>query len=424
MRILVVDDNRSSADALVRALTKRGDTAAALYDGASAIAALREAPPDLVLTDLYMEPVDGMEVLRAARALRPPREVIVFTAYGEVGVAVEAMHLGARDFLTKPITLDQLLRRVDDVRRTLEPPALAPEGDPDAEPGSLDTAPGGPERPPGPAGASDPPAPFAASSPASRALLDTLERIADVPTPVWLEGEIGAGRGHAAATLHALGRPGRPFVTWDPSRPVPLPSDGTVLFPNVDDLAPDLQRALVRQLQELPSGARPVATAGPDALHKVHEGTLSRELYYALAVLVVPVPPLRDRPEDVVPLLEDALARFGATYGRPPPRLEPSHADLLLAHAWPGNIRELLNLAERAVVLGPEALRLEVVRRASPGLPRLEPGFSLSDYMESIERRILVEAMRRAGGDRNAAGKLLNVERNTLRYKLNKYGLL
>ena len=108
MRILVVDDNRSSADAIVKALRKRGDDAHAAYDGATAIDQIERTRPDVVLTDLRMEPVDGMEVLRAARDVRPLIEVIVFTAYGAVDTAVEAMHLGARDFLTKPVTFDQL----------------------------------------------------------------------------------------------------------------------------------------------------------------------------------------------------------------------------------------------------------------------------------------------------------------------------
>lgn len=166
-----------------------------------------------------------------------------------------------------------------------------------------------------------------------------------------------------------------------------------------------------------------IATALPGARHKVAEGSLRPELYYHLAVLVVTVPPLRVRSEDIVPLYQRGLETYAERYGRAVPPLDDGTRDALLEHSWPGNVRELLNLAERAVVMG-ENTMFEVIDDPGPGLPRLEPGFSLSGYLESVERRILAEALRRVGGDRNAAGKLLGVERNTLRYKLKKYGFI
>jgi len=156
----------------------------------------------------------------------------------------------------------------------------------------------------------------------------------------------------------------------------------------------------------------------------VADGSLRPELYYSLAVVVVRVPPLRLRPDDIRHLLEQALDDFSRRYGRPRPTVDPGRLESLTRHSWPGNIRELLNLAERAVVIGPEALALDVIEYVSAEFPKLEPGFSLSNYLESTERRILVEALRKTGGDRARAGRLLGVERNTLRYKLNKYGLL
>lgn len=398
MRILVVDDNRSSAEALARALSKRGDLAEAVFDGGEAIRRIEASPPDLVLTDLRMEPISGMEVLRAARAQRPPCEVIVFTAYGGVETAVEAMHLGARDFLTKPVTLDQLVRRLEQLEH-------GPSAGEDSEDNALD-------------------ANFSAAAQSSQELLTTLQQVADVPSNVWLEGEIGAGRGHAAYTLHRLGRPDSPFTTLDLAREAPWPESGTVVLPNVDDLPADLQRALVRRLRAVPPEVRLIATAAPDALQRVREGVLNSELYYALAVIVIRVPPLRDRVEDIGPLMQLALETFSKRYKRPVPDVAADHLERLKMHSWPGNVRELLNVSERAVVLGTDALDLEVVRRPTPGLPRLEPGFSLAQYLESVERRILMDALRRTGGDRTAAGRLLGVERNTLRYKLNKYDLL
>ncbi|MBW2253152.1 MAG: sigma-54-dependent Fis family transcriptional regulator [Deltaproteobacteria bacterium] len=396
LRILVVDDNRSAADALARVLRKQGDQVTAVYDGATAIEHLQADPPDVILTDLKMEPVDGMQVLESARALRPPVEVIVFTAYGAVDVAVRAMRKGARDFLTKPVTVDQVGRRLDDLRQGEHDVVYTDDGK----------------------------LPFIAHSIEAQRLLDELNKAAGVPSPVWVEGEIGCGRGYAARKLHEFGGKEEPYVVYDVARATEWPPDGTVLLANVDDLPDDLQRKLYRRLQYVPEGVRLLATAGTDGRRMVAEGRLRQELYYALAVVVVTVPPLRHRRADIVPLVQMSLRHFSERYSRTRPELTPTQIKRLEAHTWPGNIRELRNLAERAVVMGVGAFELEVIDAPPAGLPKLEPGFNLSNYLESVERQILVEALRKAEGDRNKAGKLLGVERNTLRYKLNKYGLL
>jgi two-component system response regulator HydG len=399
LSILVVDDNRSSADALARLLRRQGDEVEAVYDGQTAIDRLRSQPPDVVLTDLKMEPVDGMAVLQVARSLRPPVETIVFTAFGAVDLAVRAMHLGARDFLTKPVTMEQVSTRIDQLRVE-----------------RLDQ-PGSPE----PSGADD----FVAQAESSQALLRTLERAADVPSPVWIEGEIGSGRMFCARTVHNLSSDKtRGWHVSNLLREDPWPSAGTVVLPNVDDLPEDLQRGLHRRLQHVPEGVRLVATARPDGRRRIADGELRPELYYQLAVVVVQVPPLRRRPEDIVPLFRRGLRQYAERYARPEPEVSSRFRDQLLRHYWPGNIRELLNLAERTAVMGEDSFQLEVIEEPGGGIPKLEPGFSLSDYLEGVERKILMEALRRTAGDRAAAGKLLGVERNTLRYKLNKYGLL
>ncbi len=402
LRILVVDDNRSSAKALAKLLERGGDSVVAVYDGASAIEHIEANPPDVVLTDLKMEPVDGMAVLRAARSQTPPVETIVFTAYGAVDVAVQAMHLGARDFLTKPVTVDQVSARLAPLRH----------GD------DVDLS----------VGEDDHEAAFVALSDGAAELLETLKRAADVPSPVWLGGELGSGRSFAAHTLHNLGDTARGTTTSfrevSPRSSAPWPEEGSVLLPNVDALTESQQLDLVRRLHDLPADVRVIATAGADGRQQVAAGKLRPELYYRLAVVVIQVPPLRRRKHDILPLYLRALEHFATKYGRPQPTVAEADRENLMAHYWPGNIRELRNLAERTVVLGESGFNLEVIQDQSPGLPTLEPGFSLSAHLEQVERDILEEALRQAGGDRTAAGKLLGVERNTLRYKLNKYGLL
>ena len=397
LNVLVVDDNVSAANALARVLSKRGDHVIALYDGSSAIAEIHRAPPDVVLTDLKMEPVDGMAVLTAAREQRPPVEVIVFTAYGDVDVAVEAMRLGARDFLTKPVTVEQVLMRLDQLRG----------------PASPESSQGKQEE-----------VTFVAESVAARQFLETLRQTADVPSPVWIEGEIGSGRGHAALALHQMGASTGPFTVRDLGRAMPWPRSGTVLLPNVDDLPDDLQRQLLRSLSSRPSDVRTITTSNPDARRMVAEGRLRADLYYELAVVPLSVPPLRERRADVLPMLDQALDQFAERYRRPRPAPTEAQQQRMLDHAWPGNVRELVNLAERAVVIGREAFDFAATKAQAPGMPVLEEGFSLSTWMERVERDILVAAMAMAEGDRNRAGRLLGLERNTLRYKLNKYDLL
>lgn len=393
LNILIVDDNRSAADALARLLSLRGDDVSAVYDGQTAISTMEASPPDLVLTDLRMEPVDGMEVLRAARAMEPPVEVIVFTAFGAVEVAVEAMRLGARDFLTKPVTADQIVERLAALREGGGPPP------------SLD-------------------ADFIALSESSRAMKTALERAAGVPSSVWLEGELGSGRGFAARYLHRCDRPDQPFREINPARPFTWPEEGTAVIPNVDHLTSQAQSQLGRELAAAPEGLRVVATSGPDPQRILAEGKLQPDLFYSLSVIQVRVPPLRDRRHDILPLLDASLQRFARRYDRPTPTLSDAQRADLERHGWPGNVRELGNIAERAVVMGADALHVQVQPPKAEGMPQLRPGFSLSAYLESIEKRLLVDALRQAGGDRTQAGKLLGVERNTLRYKLNKYGLL
>jgi DNA-binding NtrC family response regulator len=401
LKVLVVDDNRSAADAMARMLAKGGDDVLAVYDGGSAIERIRANRPDVVLTDLKMEPVDGMAVLSAAREQRPPVEVIVFTAYGDVEVAVEAMRLGARDFLTKPVPFEQVASRLDQVR-SYTPGSLAARALPSPEAHIQ----------------------FIARSAAARSLLDTLKRAADVPSPVWIEGELGAGRGHAAMALHHMGDTRKPFRIRDVARDEPWPESGTVLIPNVDELPEDLQRRLYRSLQHAPPSLRLVATSSPNARRHVAEGSLRPELFYALSVIVVRMPPLRERTDDIVPMMDQALEMFAQRYNRIKPKLSEDQMHRLRAHSWPGNVRELVNLAERAIVLGGQELNIDAVVSTATGMPALEPGFDLAAYLEGIERGILMEALRVADGDRNQAGRILGVERNTLRYKLNKYGLL
>lgn len=397
LRILVVDDKRSAADTLARLLRRDGDDVRVAYNGDEAIDALLQAAPDVIITDLVMEPTDGMAVLEVARAQRPPIEVILMTAHGAIEIAVDAMRLGARDFLTKPVAFQQVRARLAPLRR----------GSPEKRPAI--------------------PSPFMQNSEISKAFYSTLTKAAIATSNVLIEGEIGSGRLHAARILHNESTSSSlPCVIRDIARDTTWPEKGTVILPNIGSLQTDLQLKLLRELNTLPSDVRLIATSNNRLLDSVAANKFNAGLYYAVAVVQLNIPPLRTRQGDIIPLMESALKTLAQRFKKPEPTLSPTHKQKLVAHNWPGNIRELFNLAERTVVLGTHNLNFGSASKplTPTAAPNLEKGFDLAKYLESIEENLLTAAMDKANGDRHKVGEMLGVARNTLRYKLRKYNLI
>jgi DNA-binding NtrC family response regulator len=387
LKVLIVDDNRSAADALRLVLKRHGYPSEAVYGGAEAIVRLDAGGIDAVVTDLRMEPVDGMAVLAHARGLPAPPEVLVVTGYGTVDAAVEAMRMGARDFLTKPVAPDQLVARLEAL--------VAGEDD-------LPVATG--------------------TSPAAKALRARLEAVSGVRSSVLLRGEPGSGRRWVAAALHRAAG-GRLVVLAHPGRShrEDLAGAGVLLLPGVDHLDEGERRQLLRALDALDEGTRVVAAAGA-GWGPAEAG----ELYYRLAVLVIDLPPLRERAADIPALVEQLVEQRAKALGRAPILPDPRQLAALQRYAWPGNLRELAAVVERALVFGPGAWEVAgAPASAAPGAEvTLGEGFSLAQHLEDIERALLERALEEAGGDRVEVARLLGLERNTLRYKLNKYGLL
>jgi DNA-binding NtrC family response regulator len=304
------------------------------------------------------------------------------------------MRQGAMDFLTKPVTADQLLRRIRDYRKA-PPPARELLG----------------------------------HSAQAEQLRQLAAQAAQVRSTVMIIGETGTGRRHLARHLHERGPDAAlPLLTLSPSAeidPQAVEGAGALLIPSVDDWPPEALDRLQRALERLEAGQPPrvIATASPQVDLRAARGDLSPELYFRLAVLMVRIPPLRARPEDALVLLEHFLRSHAQLFNKPLPALAADQREALLRHSWPGNIREVANLAERAVVLGTAQLHVES-RPTAPDSEALPPGFQLPEHLERIERELLERAIAQTGGDRPAISRLLGVERNTLRYKLNKYGLL
>jgi len=397
LQILVVDDNQTAAMAAAMLLRRDGYEVDVRHDGGAAIEAMAATTYDLVLTDLRMEPVDGLAVVRAARQSAPPVDAIVMTAYGSVDAAVEAMRHGAIDFMTKPVTADQLRQRVRDYRQS---PAsgIALVGE----------------------------------SEAMQQVRDTATRLAGVRSTVLITGETGTGRRHLARWLHENGPDADlPLVIAQAGREIPhdqLAGAGTLLIPNVDGWSPEAHIQLQRQLYTLDAGEPPrvVATASSEIAEKATQGDISPELYFRLAVLVLHLVPLHERPGDISTLLSHFLDHHSRVYRQTAPR--PSSSDLLRlqGHAWPGNLRELRNLAERGVVMGGHAFQMSV--RSPPPtesvLPQLAEGFDLANHLEWTERTLLARAIEQTGGDLREMCRVTGLERNRLRYKLNKFELI
>jgi DNA-binding NtrC family response regulator len=396
----------------------------------------------VVITDLRMPRADGMSVVRAVRVEQPDVEVIVLTAFGDVATAVEAMKLGAFDYVEKPVSSPAAIRAL--VAGALARRAQLGARAPASTLGARGSAEG--------AGA------LTFGAPAMRAVVDALGRVARAPATVLLEGESGVGKEIAARTVHAMSpRAARPFVaincavlsealleselfghekgaftgahTQRRGR-IELADGGTFFLDEVGELRPALQAKLLRVLEErrfervggttaIDVDVRWIAATNRDLRGMVTSGAFREDLYHRLAVFPVRLPPLRERPEDIVPLAERLVARLAADARRAPPSMDASVKERLRGAPWPGNVRELRNVLERALILsdGP-ALRLEHIVIETEG----DEGGAADGSLEQLERQAIERALAAVGGNRREAAARLGIGLRTLYDKLKKYG--
>lgn len=420
--ILVVDDEPSFRALLRDILEGAGHGVTEARDGAEALAFLDHGPFDVVLTDRQMPKIDGLELVRRIRARSSPPPVVVLTAHGSIPEAVDAVRLGAADYITKPLPSPAAL--VDLVASLLP---RDEEGDD-----------------------------FVTDDPATKELLDLVDRVAPRDIAVLVTGESGTGKELVARRLHARSsRAKGPFVAVNAAAfPETLAESelfgaekgaftgadqaragrfeeakrGTLFLDEVGELPLTLQAKLLRVLEEkvvrrlggladVPVDVRLVAATNRDLTRESESGAFRQDLYFRLAVVVVHIPPLRERPGDVLLLARHLTGRLAARHGVPVPQLTDEALSALSGHSWPGNVRELRNVLERAVVVRGG----EPVREADLGLgdstsaPSLDRGHR--------EREALLAALRRTGGRRDEAARLLGISVRTLYYRLKQWGI-
>jgi two-component system response regulator PilR (NtrC family) len=451
--VLVVDDEQGMREMLSVLLSRAGYRVDAVSSGRQALKHIEvNTPYDVVITDLVMPGADGMEVLAAVKKHQSDSQVIVITAHGSTENAVEAMKGGAYDYVMKPFKVDEF-RLV--VERALEKYRLLRE--------NLDlrrevTGRFEVER-------------IVGSSTGMRKVVELCRRMGNTRTNVLITGESGTGKELVARAIHHLGsRSTCPFVSVNcGALPESLmeselfghergaftgairKSDGlfreaeggTLFLDEIGEIPLQVQVKLLRAIQErtvrpvgsmteVPVDVRIVAASNLDLEKEVGEGRFRPDLYYRLNVVRIDIPPLHDRREDIPALIDYFLARYSREAGRKIKGMSREALQILLDYHYPGNVRELENVIERAVALGAnEVLGLDTLppnvfqEMAAPVRPGVQFGdqFNLDRVLDSVERQYILEALEQSGGVRTKAAEVLGITFRSLRYRLRKLGL-
>jgi DNA-binding NtrC family response regulator len=445
--ILIVEDEPKMRRLLELNLGEEGFTTHAAGDAEEGLKLLNRETIDLVVTDFKLPGMNGLEFLQAIKRIDASLPVVIMTAYGSVESAVEAMKIGASDYVLKPFALAEMVLVI---RKELGARKLREENR------SLREA----------LGQRYEYANVVAKSEKMQAVLALIERVAPTNSTVLLGGESGVGKDLIARAIHEhSNRSSGPFIKIN-STAIPenlleselfgyekgafsgattskpgkfeLADKGTLFLDEIGDVPPAIQVKLLRVLQEreferlggtktLKVDVRLIAATNRDLRAALEEGTFREDLYYRLNVVAIDIPPLREHKEDIPALADFFLARFARESGKPLRGITPPAMQLLMDFHWPGNVRELENILERGVTLSSGAmleaadihLDLPVQRAAAGSAPVLPEGMTL----EKWEQEIIREALRRAGGNKSQAARALGLSRNALRYRLSQMGV-
>ncbi len=442
-RVLVADDEASARTGLATLLRDEGFEVVLAEDGLKALAQVQETAPDVLVTDLRMPGIDGIELLKRAREIDPELIAVLVTAFADVETAVRAMHEGAEHYLTKPLQVDELVLVIQRAlgRRQLSHEAtelrarlkdhLSFEN-------------------------------IIGTSPAMQEVFSVIEQVAPTKASVLITGESGTGKELVAQAIHENSpRSRQPFVklhcaalaetileselfghekgsfTGSAGRRegrFKQADGGTLFLDEIGEISPSIQVKLLRFLQErsfervggnetLKVDVRIIAATNRDLASEVAAGTFREDLYYRLNVVNIEMPPLRARPSDLLPLATHFLESFSRENGKRIEELSEDAVDRILAYRWPGNVRELENVIERAVVLcdGTKLTAKHLpagVGAVTRGSVRI-PGSTMNE----IERHAIVSTLEACGGRTTQAAQMLDISVRKIQYKLHEYGI-
>jgi two-component system response regulator PilR (NtrC family) len=453
-RILVADDERSMRELLAIVLRREGYEVLLAENGRAAIELLEREPVDLLISDIKMPDLSGVEVLRAAKKIDPDILGIMITAFASTETAVEAMRLGACDYLSKPFDIDLLKMKV---REKIENRQLKQENL------LLKRT----------LGLTHQFSNIIGRSESMLAVFKMIETVARTNSTILLTGESGTGKGLVAQAVHfhslrrdkpmvslncgalpenlleseLFGHMRGAFTGADSNKKglLEVAERGTVFLDEIGEMSAVLQVKLLRVLQERrfrrvggleeqQADIRVIAATNQDLTRLVAEGRFREDLFYRINVIPISLPPLRERREDIGLLAEHFLAKYNEQMGKEIAGISRESMALLMEHDWPGNIRELENVVERAVALEatptilpdslPPSIRSDVPRRGSATVEALpDTGFDLEAHVKEIERGYIAEALKRAGGVQVKAAELLGMSFRSFRYYVKKYNL-
>ena len=454
--LLLVDDDAAFRTVMAAELSRSGYDVRTAASGEEALAVCAQAEPQVILLDLQMPGISGLEVLKSLRDRHAPGEVVMLTGHGSIDTAIEAIRIGAFDYVSKPCPLDELQIRI---QRALERRALKDRAsllERGLTPPDLGSA-------------------FIGESPAFVGVLRLLERVAQSDSTVLVTGETGTGKEIAAKLVHVRSaRRARPFITVEcaalqesllqselfghergaftgAERAKPglfeVASGGTIFLDEIGEVSPGTQVTLLRVLdastfrhvggtQEIRVDVRVIAATNRDLAGMVRQGLFREDLYYRLSTISAHLPPLRERGEDVALLARHFVDVFNARFGVER-RLGDEALAVLRAHAWPGNVRELQHVVEATMVICegavirpdhlPASVRTDAAgtRHPPPGLQDPLPGAAgrATLTLEEVERSHVEQVVRAHNGHRGLAAKALGISERNLYRKLRAWGM-
>ncbi len=451
--ILIADDNASMRDGIRISLEGLGHTIEEAANGKEALDKLEQIAFDLIITDLRMPEADGLEILHQARKWYPNIMVILITAYGTIEKAVKAMRLGAYDFVTKPFSADEMEMKVEkaleQVNLTKQIQQLSNENIYLKEQIIADFG------------------DIVGDSIAMQKVYDLIESVAITNTAVLILGESGTGKELVARAIHRnSNRKDKTFIkvscaslaegvleselfghekgsfTGAGARRLgrfELADKGTLFLDEIGDISLNTQVKLLRVLQEkqfervgssktIQVDVRIIAATNKNLLEAIKQGVFREDLYYRLNVIPITLPPLRERKEDIHSLIQRFMNKYNREAGKRIIKIDPIAEKLLLEYDYPGNVRELENAIERAIVLArgdtikPKHLPMGLQEQKIEEF-YFEDGKNLTQWVEEYEKKLIIAAYKKANSVQSETARLLGIERTTLRYKLKKYAI-